>query len=57
MFEEKDLAIEREFFRKNPSKGDFLNIVVIGSEVPPPQENTTLIKVRVTPIMVAAPRM
>ena len=45
IFEEKDLAIERDFFKKNPSRGEFCNIVVVGSEVPPPQDDPALIKV------------
>ena len=45
IFEESDLEIERMFFESNPELGKLENRVIIGSFLPPPQEDPDLIKV------------
>ncbi|CAI8033198.1 hypothetical protein GBAR_LOCUS18717 [Geodia barretti] len=44
IFEESDLEIERKFFESNPELGKLENRVIIGSFLPPPQEDPDLIK-------------
>jgi hypothetical protein len=44
IFEESDLEIERRFFESHPELGKFDNRVIIGSFLPPPQEDLSLIK-------------
>ena len=43
--EETDLQIEKKYFEKNASAGKFVNKVIVGSEIPPPQNDLSLIKV------------
>ena len=46
IFEEKDLRVEKEFFSTNPSLGKFDNKWIVGTLLPPPENDTSLIEVR-----------
>jgi protein-tyrosine phosphatase len=43
-FEYNDLEIERKFFTANPNLGQLYNKVIAGSLIPPPQNDSQLIK-------------
>ena len=45
VFEDKDLSVEKEFFGTNPSLGKFHNRWIVGTLIPPPENDTSLIKV------------
>ena len=45
IFEEKDLNVEKDFFSSNPSLGKFHNRWIVGTLIPPPENDTTLIEV------------
>lgn len=44
VFDEKDLRIEEDFYTHNSSIGSFVNTVIIGTVIPPPQNSTSLTK-------------
>eukprot|EP00731_Ephydatia_muelleri_P021440 Em0014g31a len=44
ILERSDLEIEEAFFKDNPSKGQFYNKVIVGTEITPPQDDQGLIK-------------
>ena len=44
-FEESDLKIEEDFFKAHPSMGTFHNMVIVGTVIPPPQHDLSVIKV------------
>ena len=46
IFEGHDLKTEEEFFKANPDVGKFYNKVIIGTVIPPPQHEPSLIKVQ-----------
>ncbi len=37
------MKIERDFFKSNPDKGMFHNRIIVGTVIPPPQNDTKLI--------------
>ena len=45
IFEESDLKIEEDFFKAHPSMGTFHNKVIVGTVIPPPQHDLSVIKV------------
>lgn len=45
IFEEADMKIERDFFKKNPNRGTFYNRLIVGTVIPPPQDKLSLVKV------------
>ena len=45
IFEEEDLKIEKDFFKSNPDKGTFHNRMIVGTVIPPPQNDTKLLNV------------
>lgn len=47
-FEEKDLLVEKDFFKTYPSKGELHNIVIVGNTFKPPENDTAMVKVRYT---------
>ncbi|XP_065920115.1 uncharacterized protein [Dysidea avara] len=44
VFEEKDYMVEKKFFEANPNKGTLYNKIIVGSLIPPPQNDLTLTK-------------
>ena len=46
IFEGHDLKTEEDFFKAHPDVGKFYNKVIIGTIIPPPQHEPSLIKVQ-----------
>lgn len=44
IFEEKDLKIEKDFFKSNPDRGRFYNKVIVGTVIVPPVDHLDFIK-------------